>query len=399
MDNHLSLDILQQAASQIGLNLLACTEDLDATEDLNHLKQWQEKGFNGEMSYMDKSAALMTKVSSIFPEAKTLISFAVHYSYKKREVLKPEHGFVARYAWGLDYHMFLSKRLTRLVDLLENQLGFKIKYKSYTDSVPLLERVFAHKAGLGFIGKNTMLIQKGIGSYFLLCQLVVNFKIKKTAFKILSQIPETNFQAECGTCRTCIDTCPTKAFSEPRILDARKCISYLTIEKKRILSEWERKAVGSWVFGCDECQSCCPFNHKSKKQNREHQIEEFSEVNGVGQQLSLKSLLEIHSNKAFERRFKNTPLLRPRRSGLTRNALCVAVNTNSEALIDLIHARALNDKSETIRSHAVWAFTKLANLSNDQFNPRTIKLLNHSLKDRSEIVRAEASSLLEIPYL
>ena len=380
---------LVSLAEASGLSILGFSPKIDLSEESKKLKEWQQKGFNGEMAYMNRPAENFTNLENLLPGAKSLVCFAIHYSYQAREERKEEHGLVARYAWGKDYHLVLKERLDSFVKKVEKELGRNIEYRNFTDSIPLLERAFAERSGLGFIGKNTMLIQKGHGSYFLLGEVLWDLVIEDQ-----SKLNLLDYKSECGTCSRCIDDCPTGAILEPRVLDARKCISYITIEKRRKLSIWEREAVGEWIFGCDKCQDRCPFNHKSLNLEHAPLLDEFKEEVGVGQQISIRDLLQIRTNREFEARFKDTPLLRPRRAGLLRNGLCVAVNTKSESLLDLIINCFEEDSSEVVRSHALWAAYRLNKVSNGK-NQRLDRIFNKAINDQSQAVRAEADELLD----
>ncbi|MCB0318116.1 MAG: tRNA epoxyqueuosine(34) reductase QueG [Bdellovibrionales bacterium] len=386
---------LHKIAAELGLSLLGYAPVSDLKTESKHLDSWQQSNYNAEMEYMRRDASLFTNLEKILPDIKTIITFAVHYDYTKRDERKTEHGLVARYAWGRDYHLVLKEKLNLFIDRIQSLSKSKISAKSITDSFPILERAYAAHAGIGFIGKNTMLIQKGKGSFFLLGEVLLDQEVGKTdghkSFNILNQ----ENLSSCGTCVNCQEHCPTSAFVEDYILDANKCISYLTIEKRRMFNDWQRVAIGEWIFGCDICQDVCPFNHTSLKIEKKPQMHELGKNEGVGQQLNIRGLLKIRTNKEFETVFKGTPLLRSRRSGLIRNGICVAVNTAAESLSDVILECFETDSSEIIRAHAIWALAKFYNNEKTDSRKKISKLLDKALKDPSEIVKNEAKLIYE----
>jgi epoxyqueuosine reductase len=250
---------------------------------------------------------------------------------------------IARYAQGsADYHDVIRAKLRELARFLRHEVP-GCKARGVVDTAPLLERDFARLAGLGWFGKNTMLINKRLGSWFFLAALLVDVELEYDA---------PHAASHCGKCTRCLDACPTGAFVEPYVLDARRCISYLTIEHRGAIPEELRPGMGDWLFGCDICQEVCPWNSKAPLSS-EPAFAAHPELTGA----DAAALLSLEEGE-FRRRFGGTALARPGRAGLVRNAAIVAGNSaNSMARGPL--AAALNDDAEVVRDAAGWAFERL----------------------------------------
>lgn len=272
-------------------------------------RAWTIQGFAGEMAYLERLVEERSKgAEHVLPGAKSVIVLAASYWFPNNDDAADNPGIsgnpgnpstsmvrTARYALGKDYHYVLKERLARLVDWLAEALPDE-QWRICVDSAPLLERSYAAAAGLGFIGKNGMLISWLGGSYTFLCEIVTTAAIE----------PDEPRPGTCGQCTRCLDACPTQAFIRPGLLDARKCISYLTIEKKSELTEAETAATGEWVFGCDVCQDVCPYN----KAPEESHMEEFRPGTIVDALEPVSTFLAATSNRQFERRFAASPILR-----------------------------------------------------------------------------------------
>ncbi len=262
--------------------------------------------------------------------------------------LAPGQARVSRYAWGAgDYHDLIRDRLRQLADVLHEHVP-GCRTRGVVDTAPLLERDFARLAGLGWFGKNTMLINKQQGSWMFLAALLTDVELTP------DQPHETS---HCGTCTRCLDACPTDAFPEPFVLDATKCISYLTIElRDRPIPEEHRAGCGEWLFGCDICQDVCPWNRKAPL-STEPAFEPLPRL-CPADAVELLSLDEV----AFEARFANSPLARAGRSGLLRNACIVLGNTGDASHLTPLRAAA-NDVDPLIRDAAQWAIDRLEAVS------------------------------------
>src|SRR5262249_48732838 len=228
------------------------------------------------------------------------------------------YGRIARYAWGLDYHEVVKARLHNLIAEIKRLEGREVAARAFVDAVPLLERAVAARAGLGFTGKNTNLLQPRQGSWFFLAEILLNLELP---------VEENRLKISCGSCHRCLDACPTDAFAAAYQLDSRRCISYLTIENKGAIPPALRAGLGEWLFGCDVCQEVCPFNRFAT----DTYWQEFRPEYGAGQKLDVVEILAIKTDEEFRARFKCTPLTRPKRRGLLRNAAVVAANIECTA--------------------------------------------------------------------
>src|SRR5262245_10868420 len=255
---------LKQRAHELGFELVGIAAASPA-DHFEHLRAWLDHDLAGEMDYMHRQGEARRHPSSILPEVCSIVMVGMNYSAGGEQLSPkdemgtsahpPMDGRVARYAWGEDYHDVLRRRLHQLLDWLQNEVP-GVRGRGVVDTAPLLERDFARRAGLGWFGKNTMLINKRLGSYFFLGALLLDRELR----------PDPPHEmAHCGTCTACLDACPTQAFLQPGLLDARRCISYLTIELKGPVPANLREPMGEWVFGCDVCQEVCPWNHKAPK--------------------------------------------------------------------------------------------------------------------------------------
>ena len=249
------------------------------------------------------------------------------------------HGRVAAYAWSADYHLILPERLRNLVTFVETQVGHPIPTRMYTDSGPLLERGLAQRAGLGWIGKNTNLIHPRIGSYFLLAEILLGVDLE----------PDSPFEADrCGACRRCIEACPTQCILPDRTLDARRCISYLTIELKGEIPLDLRERMGQWIFGCDICQIVCPWNRFSAPGGDPV----FAPRPGVPHP---DLIAELTLNpQDFKHKFKDSPIQRAKRRGYLRNVAIALGNVRNPAAIPALR-KALRDPESLVRTSSTWA--------------------------------------------
>lgn len=320
-------------------------------EELPRYQEWLEKDFQGEMSYLERHMPLKYDPPTLVPWVKSLIFFALEYYQDLPEAPEGEiSGRVARYAWGRDYHKTLGNRLRTLCKALEKDHPGEV-FRSFTDAGPLAERFYAQKSGLGFLGKHTLLIHPQRGSWFLLGE-------------ILSSLPPEHWSEEetpskassrggCPSgCFRCGRVCPTGALLAPGLMDARRCISYLTIEHKGSLPRELRPLMGTWVFGCDLCQEVCPFNLKSEKTEEQ----DFLSWR-LGPYLSLRELLSMDET-AFEKKFAGTPAWRTGRRSLIRNACVAAGNSGDQSLVPLLEHLSSGD-DELLAEHAAWALQRL----------------------------------------
>jgi epoxyqueuosine reductase len=338
--------ILEEKARARGFDLVGVTGAEPLTEGGERLKEWQEAGMAADMGYMHRPVALLSDPRRLQKSARSVVSLGVSYYPGEHPENLEGGGRVARYAWGRDYHLVIKERLRELRAELEEALGCRIKARAFTDAVPLLERSAAQHAGLGFFGRNSCLINQDIGSYFFIADLILDQEIE----------PDAHGTGTCGKCTRCMSACPTGAIKAPGVVDARLCISYLTIENKGEIPRELRRAVGDWAFGCDVCQEVCPYNKRKATRSR---WPEFSADSGAGPYLKITEVLDIRTDEEFEERFGGTPLTRPGRAGLLRNCCVAAGNLRLEEAIPALVCCLREDGSLLVRGHAAWALGEI----------------------------------------
>ncbi|MFQ5597473.1 MAG: tRNA epoxyqueuosine(34) reductase QueG [Nitrospiria bacterium] len=314
---------IKSLAIEFGFHLVGITSANPLASAGRHYRRWLSDGFSGKMAYLKKSPEIRYDPKKRFPEAQSVISLALNYYQPKphektecalgsgnpAQATKPVPGKIAgkiaRYAWGEDYHHIIEEKLIKLIAEITVRGG--MCWKGYVDHGPLLERAFAERAGLGFIGKNTNLITPQYGSWVFLAEIVTNLALNT----------DSPMAEQCASCRRCLDACPTGALTEAYRLDARRCISYLTIENKDAIPEHLVSDFDGWVFGCDICQEVCPYN----KERMPTDEPGLSYRRGAGPTLKTSDIEAIQDNSVFKKRFKKTPILRAKRAGLIRNAV------------------------------------------------------------------------------
>jgi len=359
---------IKDEARALGFEIVGVTSSHDLLRDDEAFRLWREAGFAADLDYMQRRTHLHARPAALVPSALSIITLAINYYATAPEFThENRYGRVARYAWGLDYHDVVRPRIERLAARIEKIAGRKLHHRSFVDAVPLLERALAARAGLGFFGKNTNLLLPQSGSWFFLSEILIDLELPAE---------DRQLKISCGTCHRCLDACPTNAFAAPYSLDSRRCISYLTIENKGEIPRELRRGLGEWIFGCDICQemrpetikpgplppivrgqseSVCPFNRFAKDTT----WPEFRPDAGVGCRLDLVEVLSIESDEQFRARFKGTPLTRPKRRGLLRNAAIVAANVEAVTAVPALAERIQSDPEPLIRSHALWAIARL----------------------------------------
>jgi epoxyqueuosine reductase len=336
-------DAIKEQARRLGF-LLAGVTTPEPPLHLSTFKRWLDAGHHGEMSYLadERSRSCRGDPRLILSECKSILVLAAPYADRKSAEASEETGptgRVAAYAWGDDYHNVFPAKLQQLVAFIEEQVGHPVPNRYYTDTGPILERDLAQRAGLGWIGKNTCLINPKHGSYFLLAEILLGIELE----------PDTPLTTDhCGTCTRCIQACPTGCILPDRTLDARRCISYLTIELKDDIPEELRPLLGDWIFGCDICQMVCPWNRFA---SQDSDVSFFPRPDTPTPNLIRE--LEL-TPEAFNRKFKNSPVKRAKRRGYLRNVAVVAGNSQDERTIPVLE-NAQNDPEELVRKHAAWA--------------------------------------------
>ncbi|HEY2951498.1 MAG TPA: tRNA epoxyqueuosine(34) reductase QueG [Verrucomicrobiae bacterium] len=341
---------IEQRARQLGFDLCRFTT-ADAPATAAQFQHWLAQQRHGEMAYLQGNAHKRVDPNQVLPGAKSIIVLAASYAQvppqppanPQSSICNPQSaGLVARYARFTDYHQVLAERLRPLTDLV-NQLGRPdTRSLWYVDTGPLLERDLAQRAGLGFIGKHTNLISRQLGNWFFLAEIITTLKLE----------PDPSEKNRCGTCTRCLSACPTQAITAPFQLDARRCISYLTIELKGSIPIEFRRAIGPRIFGCDDCLAVCPWN-KFAREGRLMQQHARSDLAQPG----LVELLAL-DDAGFKRRFAHTPMLRAKRRGLLRN-VCVALgNTGDTSALPALTGAATGPEP-LIAEHARWAIDQI----------------------------------------
>jgi len=306
---------------------------------------WLRRGFAGEMGYMERTAELRRRPEELVPWAKSVVSVGLNYQTADDRPARPTptQGWISRYAWGDDYHQLMMRKLENLLGKITALCGDEpTEGRAFVDSGPVLERDFAGVAGLGWIGKNTQLISPKRGSWFFLGEL----------FLSISLAYDTPVRDRCGACDLCLKACPTQAFVGPYILDARRCISYLTIELKGWMPRHLRPLVGAHIFGCDICQEVCPYNVKAMPTN-ERALEPRAGLHAP----ELIELLSLNDAE-FRRRFHGSPVLRAKRRGFLRNVAVALGNGGSPLAVPGL-ASALSDNEPLVRGHSAWALGRI----------------------------------------
>ena len=337
--------VLEEKARAAGFDLVGVTGAGPLKRGGERLTEWQEAGMAADMGFMHRPAGLLADPKRLQKSARSVVSLGVSY-YPGDHPVDEVGGRVARYAWGEDYHVVIKERLKALRSEVEEALGCRIKARAFTDAVPLLERSAAQHAGLGFFGRNSCIINGRIGSYFFIADLIVDLELE----------PDVEGTGTCGECARCMKGCPTGAIKAPGVVDARLCISYLTIENKGPIPRELREKVGDWAFGCDVCQEVCPYN---KRKATVSSWPEFSGGAGAGPYLEIPEVLDIRDDEEFEERFAGTPLTRPGRAGLLRNCCVAAGNLGLREAVPSLVRCLTKDGSPLVRGHAAWALGEI----------------------------------------
>jgi epoxyqueuosine reductase len=348
--------IITAEAQRLGFELAGITTP-EPPLHLEVYKAWLAAGRHGEMGYLASDRAVRRRADPhiLLPGCKSILVLGIRYPHPGEYVQSIEpgssnvgetrlRGHISSYAWGVDYHDVLPERLRSLVAFIESQVGHEVPNRCYTDTGPVLERELAQRAGLGWIGKNTCLINPDQGSYFFLAEILLGIELE----------PAPPFDHDrCGTCTRCLEACPTGCILPDRTIDACRCISYLTIELKGAIPMELRSQMGDWIFGCDVCQQVCPWNR-------------FGETNGdpafaprAGVPYpNLLAEMDLGPEE-FNRMFKGSPLKRAKRRGYLRNVAVALGNTGDASALPVLERAASSDTEELVREHAVWALERI----------------------------------------
>jgi len=332
--------LVKQLAVQAGFDLVGIARIEALGEDVGRVTDWVDQGRHGTMGYMARNTDRRLDPTRILPGARSIICVGLNYGEDTSEGVAGR-GRIARYARGRDYHKIFTRRLSEPERLLQESFA-GVSTRHYVDTGPVLEKLWAERAGLGWRGKHTNLVSREWGSWLLLGEVLTDLDLEADA----------RGEDHCGTCRKCLDACPTNAFPAPYQLDANRCLSYLTIEHRGSIPVEFREALGDRVFGCDECLEACPWN-RFAREAREADFKPPPELLAP-----LLTDLVTMDDAEFLRRFAGTAVMRAKREGLARNA-CVALgNVGGPGAREALEG-ALRDSSEILREHAQWALDHL----------------------------------------
>jgi len=347
---------LRDRADELGFDLLGLAPAAPPTHGAD-FTAWLAQGYHGQMKYLARQAAQRLDPQAVLPGAQTIIAVAANYytgDGPDGGASDLSRGRIARYAWGQDYHQVLQPRLEALLAFLQAEAGLQVQGRAFVGDGPVLERDVAARARLGFIGKNACLINPRLGSWLSLGVLLVDIDIRATDicathFGSASHISQPN----CGPCTRCLEACPTAAFPQPYVLDARRCISYLTIELRGSIPRELRPLMGNRIFGCDVCQEVCPWNRRFARPTVEPAFQPRPDQ-AAPSLLSLLSLTEAE----FQARLAGTSIMRTKRRGLLRNVAVALGNSGDPAAVPAL-IQALADPEPLVRGHVAWALGQL----------------------------------------
>lgn len=298
----LSNKIVIEKSKELGFDLIGFSKAEKLIDETSHLNGWIDSGYHAKMNYMERNLEKRFDVSAILPGAKSIISLALNYYTNDRYKEETGFGKVSRYAWGKDYHLLIWEML----EILEEEfleIDSTFESKSYVDTGPVMDKVWAAKSGIGWQGKNSNIISREIGSWFFIATMITNYE-----FEYNDTVPDF-----CGSCSACIDACPTQAIVKPYVIDSNRCISYLTIENREEINTEFKNKFQNWLFGCDICQDVCPWNKKFSS------VTSKQDFNPVHKELKLEEIYTMDEEK-FKEEFETSPIKRAKLSGLKRNA-------------------------------------------------------------------------------
>lgn len=301
MDKNATSHFIKTTAANLGFSFCGIAKADFLEEEAPRLEEWLHRGYQGKMNYLENYFDKRLDPRLLVDGAKSVIS--VGYNYFPQQDLAQDESFkIAKYAYGEDYHYVVKDKLKELLQAIQSEVG-EVGGRAFVDSAPVLERPWAQRAGNGWIGKNSLLLNKQMGSFFFLAELIIDLELEYDS-------PVKDY---CGTCTACMDACPTEAIPEPYVVDGSKCISYFTIELKEAIPEEVKGKFENWIFGCDICQDVCPWNRFSKP-NAEASFQPNNELKSFGK----KDWREI-TEEVFQKVFSKSAVKRTKLSGLKRN--------------------------------------------------------------------------------
>jgi epoxyqueuosine reductase len=293
--------LIKSIAASLGFSFCGISKAEFLKDEAPQLEEWLNRGYHGKMSYLENHFDKRLDPTLLVPGAKSIVSLIYNY-YPEKDLTKTSDLKIAKYAYGEDYHIVVKDKLKIFLEKLREEIG-EINGRAFVDSAPVMERAWAKRSGLGWIGKNSLLLNRQMGSFFFLAELIIDLELEYDA-------PIKDY---CGSCTACMDACPTDAIPAPYVVDGSKCISYFTIELKEEIPFDVKGKFENWIFGCDICQDVCPWNSFSKP-HHEQRFNPSSELEGMTKQ-QWKEITE----EVFQNVFKNSPVKRTKYTGLTRN--------------------------------------------------------------------------------
>ena len=303
--------LIKQKGLELGFCQVGIARAERLTDEASRLEEWLSRGYHASMAWMKKNIEKRIDPREVLPDAKSIISVAMNYYTPYQHSEESDTGKISRYAWGDDYHDILQTRLEKLLDFIKQKEKIA-QGKVYVDTGPVMDKVWAQRAGIGWEGKHTNVISQEFGSWIFLGEIILNLELEYDS-------PATD---HCGDCTLCIEACPTDAIAEPYVVDSNKCISYLTIEHRGEIAKELGEKFDRWLYGCDICQDVCPWNQKFATPTM---LKEF-ELREIAKAPKLETIAEI-SQEEFSKEFKKSPIKRTKASGLKRNALLILQTT------------------------------------------------------------------------
>ena len=343
---------IKQKAQLLGFELVGVAP-VEPVPELSFYKEWVEAGYAGKMEYLARDPDKRTNVREVVTEAKSVVVCAMIYHASHPlsiEQNDPSRGWISRYAWGDDYHDVIQKKLFQLINFIKEESSEEVINRLYVDTGPVVDRVFAKYAGIGWFGKNTCIINQQKGSWFFLGEIITNLDLDYD-----STVPD-----RCGSCNRCIEACPTDAILEPYVLDSRLCISYLTIELRDQIPLELREPLGNHIFGCDICQDVCPWNRRAAVteepvfQPREGLLNpDLDEIAGL-------------SIEEFREKFRKSPIKRAKYAGFLRNVAVAMGNSSDSKFLPVLEELSEHQES-LVKEHAKWAIEQIQGIEKNNF--------------------------------
>jgi epoxyqueuosine reductase len=356
--------LIKEKAYALGFDLIGIAP-ADHAPHAKAYRYWLSQGYAAEMHWLARNPDHRQDPRRVIPGSRAVVVVGLSYFVLDPPFElwhDPSRGRIARYAWGMDYHDVMLPRLRTLGDFIEKEVNRSLRQRAYVDTGPILERDFAAQAGLGFIGKNTLLINPQWGSYLFLGEILVDLELEYDepaldggACCLISPKGESKRVGTCGNCTRCLTVCPTHAFPAPYILDSNHCISYLTIELKGAIPPKLRPLLGNWIFGCDACQEICPWVRRYSQPTRKTFLS-YDPDFVIPRLIDLMSL----DARSFRARFRGTPVNRTKRRGLLRNVAVALGNWGSPEALPVLQQVLEKESEPLIREHATWAIEQIS---------------------------------------